>query len=81
MKSRLCQTSWYSDGNRSERKPESSATSLKNLATFYKRELDTAIDNVIGLIEPAMIVGLGIGVGVLVASVLLPMYSLSSAIS
>jgi type IV pilus assembly protein PilC len=54
---------------------------LKNLATFYKRELDTAIDNVIGLIEPAMIVGLGIGVGVLVASVLLPMYSLSSAIS
>lgn len=54
---------------------------LKNLATFYKRELDTAIDNVIGLIEPAMIVGLGLGVGVLVSSVLLPMYSLSSSIS
>jgi type IV pilus assembly protein PilC len=54
---------------------------LKNLATFYKRELDTAIDNVIGLIEPAMIVGLGLGVGILVSSVLLPMYSLSSAIS
>lgn len=54
---------------------------LKNLATFYKRELDTTIDNVIGLIEPAMIVGLGLGVGVLVSSVLLPMYSLSSAIS
>lgn len=54
---------------------------LKNLAVFYKRELDTTIDNVIGLIEPAMIVGLGIGVGILVASVLLPMYSLTSAIS
>lgn len=54
---------------------------LKNLATFYKRELDTTIDNVIGLIEPAMIVALGLGVGVLVSSVLLPMYSLSSAIS
>jgi type IV pilus assembly protein PilC len=54
---------------------------LKNLAVFYKRELDTAIDNVIGLIEPAMIVGLGLGVGVLVAAVLLPMYSLSDAIS
>ncbi len=54
---------------------------LKNLATFYKREVDTAIDNVIGLIEPAMIVGLGLGVGVLVASVLLPMYSLSSSIA
>lgn len=54
---------------------------LKNLATFYKRELDTTIDNVIGLIEPAMIVGLGLGVGILVSSVLLPMYSLSSSIS
>jgi type IV pilus assembly protein PilC len=39
---------------------------LKNLATFYRRELDTAIDSVIGLIEPAMIVSLGLGVGVLV---------------
>jgi type IV pilus assembly protein PilC len=54
---------------------------LKNLATFYKRELDTAIDSVIGLIEPAMIVGLGIAVAILVASVLLPMYSLSTAIA
>lgn len=54
---------------------------LKNLATFYKREVDTAIDSVIGLIEPAMIVGLGLAVGVLVSSVLLPMYSLSDSIS
>ncbi len=54
---------------------------LKNLAAFYRRELDTAIDNVIGLIEPAMIVALGLGVGVLVAAVLMPMYSLSSAIN
>jgi type IV pilus assembly protein PilC len=54
---------------------------LKNLATFYRRELDTAIDGVVGLIEPAMIVGLGLAVGVLVSSVLLPMYSLSSAIT
>jgi type IV pilus assembly protein PilC len=54
---------------------------LKNLAVFYKRELDTAIDNIIGLIEPAMIVGLGLGVGVLVSAVLLPMYKLSDSIS
>ncbi|MDB5260614.1 MAG: Type secretion system domain, type pilus assembly protein PilC [Candidatus Nomurabacteria bacterium] len=54
---------------------------LNNLAIFYKRELDTSIDRVIGLIEPAMIVSLGLGVGVLVSAVLLPMYSLSSAIS
>ncbi len=54
---------------------------LKNLAHFYKREVDDAIDAVIGLIEPAMIVSLGLGVGILVSAVLLPMYSLSSSIS
>ena len=53
---------------------------LKNLAMFYRRELDTAIDSMIGLIEPAMIVSLGMGVGVLVSAILLPMYSLSDAI-
>jgi type II secretory pathway component PulF len=53
---------------------------LKNLALFYRRELDTAIDSMIGLIEPAMIVGLGLGVGVLVSAILLPMYALTDAI-
>jgi type IV pilus assembly protein PilC len=53
---------------------------LKNLSNFYKREVDNAVDAVVGLIEPAMIVGLGLGVGVLVSAVLLPMYSLSSAV-
>lgn len=53
---------------------------LKNLALFYRRELDTAIDSMIGLIEPAMIVSLGIGVGVLVSAILLPMYALTDAI-
>ncbi len=54
---------------------------LKNLSNFYRRELDTAIDSMIGLIEPAMIVSLGVGVGVLVSAILLPMYSLTDAIS
>lgn len=54
---------------------------LKNLAAFYRRELDTSIDSVIGLIEPAMIVGLGLAVGVLVSSVLLPMYALGDAVN
>jgi type IV pilus assembly protein PilC len=53
---------------------------LKNLAAFYRRELETSIDTMIGLIEPAMIVSLGLGVGVLVSAVLLPMYSMSSQI-
>lgn len=53
---------------------------LKNLSVFYRRELENAIDSMIALIEPAMIVSLGIGVGVLVSAILLPMYALTDAI-
>lgn len=53
---------------------------LKTLATFYQREVNNAVDTLIGLIEPAMIVLLGLGVGTLLASVLMPIYNLTSAI-
>jgi type IV pilus assembly protein PilC len=52
---------------------------LKTLSNFYRREVNNAVDTLIGLIEPAMIVLLGAGVGVLLASVLMPIYNLSSA--
>ncbi len=52
---------------------------LKNLATFYKREVDIAIEGVIGLIEPIMIVGMGLMVGVLVVGILLPIFSLAQS--
>ncbi len=51
---------------------------IKTLANFYQREVNNAIDTLIGLIEPAMIVLLGLGVGVLLASVLMPIYSMTS---
>ncbi len=53
---------------------------LTTLAVFYQREVNNAVDTLIGLIEPAMIIMLGLGVGVLLASVLMPIYNLSSAI-
>ena len=53
---------------------------LTTLATFYRREVDNAVDTLIGLIEPVMIVMLGLGVGVLLASVLMPIYNLTSTI-
>ncbi len=53
---------------------------LKTLARFYQREVSTSVDTLVDLIEPIMIVGLGLGVGVLLASVLIPIYNLSSAI-
>ncbi len=53
---------------------------LKKIAIFYKREVDTAVDTLISLIEPAMIVLLGIGVGGVLASVLMPIYNLAGGI-
>lgn len=52
---------------------------LQTLARFYKREVDTAVDALIGLIEPALIILLAIGVGFLLTAVLMPIYNLSSA--
>ncbi|MCE9549087.1 type II secretion system F family protein [Candidatus Nomurabacteria bacterium] len=54
---------------------------LKTLGDFYKREVDDAIDTLVGLIEPAMIVILGLGVGILLVSILLPIYNLAGGIS
>ena len=54
---------------------------LKTLASFYKREVDDAVDTLVGLIEPVMIVVLGLGVGVLLTSILVPIYNIASSIS
>lgn len=53
---------------------------LTTLAQFYQREVNNAVDTLIGLIEPLMIVLLGLGVGTLLASVLMPIYNLTSSI-
>ncbi len=52
---------------------------LKSLSSFYQREVTGAVDTLVGLIEPVMIVALGIGVGVLLAAVLMPIYNIASA--
>lgn len=55
-------------------------TILDTLAKFYQREVINAVDTLVDLIEPAMIVLLGLGVAFLLASVLIPIYNISSAI-
>ncbi len=51
---------------------------LNTLAKFYQREVDNEVDTLVGLIEPAMIVMLGLAVGVLLTSVLVPIYNVAS---
>lgn len=50
---------------------------LEKLANFYARELDTTVANLVTLIEPIIIVVMGIGVVILILAILLPMYNLS----
>ncbi|MEK7604315.1 MAG: type II secretion system F family protein [Patescibacteria group bacterium] len=52
---------------------------LNTLAKFYNREVSNAVDTLVGLIEPMMIVLLGLGVGTLLAAVLIPIYNLAGA--
>lgn len=52
---------------------------LENIFNFYKTEAENDIQNLAQLIEPVLILLLGLGVGVLVAAVLLPIYSLVGA--
>jgi type IV pilus assembly protein PilC len=53
---------------------------LETLAKFYKREVDNAIESLLGMIEPAMIVLLGVGVGGLLTSVLIPIYDIATSV-
>lgn len=53
---------------------------LSTLSKFYRREVTNAVDTLVDLIEPIMIVLLGLGVGFVLASVLVPIYNISSAI-
>lgn len=52
---------------------------LDTMAKFYRREVNNAIDTLVGLIEPFLIVILALGVAVLLASVLLPIYNIASS--
>ncbi|MBU3968642.1 type II secretion system F family protein [Patescibacteria group bacterium] len=53
---------------------------LKTLSNFYRREVINAVDTLVSLIEPVMIVILAVGVGLLLASVLIPIYNISAGV-
>jgi type IV pilus assembly protein PilC len=53
---------------------------LKTLGRFYRREVDQAVDTIVALIEPIMIIVLGVGVGVLLVSVLMPIYNMTTGL-
>ncbi|HEY4487380.1 MAG TPA: type II secretion system F family protein [Candidatus Paceibacterota bacterium] len=52
---------------------------LQTMARFYRREVNNAVDTLVGLIEPFIIVTLAVGVAILLASVLVPIYNIASS--
>ncbi len=54
-------------------------TVLGRITDFYGREINNIIANLMSLMEPIIMVVLGIGVGLMVAAIILPMYQMASA--
>ena len=50
--------------------------SLMNVANFYEGEADNMVRNLSSLIEPVLIVILGIGVAILIFGIMMPIYSI-----
>ncbi len=56
-------------------------TMMEKIADFYDDEVDQAVKNLTDMIEPFMLVFLGVVVGGLVISMYLPIFSMAGAIS
>lgn len=50
---------------------------LSRISAYYTREVDDLVANLVELIQPALIIVIGIFVGLLFASILLPIYNLA----
>ncbi len=54
---------------------------LEKIANFYDEEVNTAVDTLTSIIEPVMIVVMGVGVGGMVVSMYLPMFKLINVVA
>jgi type IV pilus assembly protein PilC len=50
---------------------------LKKISTFYSQEVDAVVNNLSALVEPILIVFLGIGVAILLVAILMPIYNIA----
>lgn len=52
---------------------------LERITNFYGREISSMVSNLMVLMEPLIMVVMGVAVGIMVAAVILPMYNLASS--
>ena len=48
---------------------------LRKVAEFYDAEVESTVNNLTSLLEPMLTVVMGVGVGIMVISMYLPMFS------
>jgi type IV pilus assembly protein PilC len=53
---------------------------LSKLTDFYSREIENMVANLVSLIEPLIMIIMGVAVGGMVAAIILPMYSVATSI-
>ncbi len=53
---------------------------MSRIAVFYGREADAVVTNLVEILQPVLMIGIGTLVGLLFASVLLPLYKLTATI-
>lgn len=50
---------------------------LEDVADYYQEELNTAVKNLVAVLEPLMIIVMAIGIGMVAMAILLPMFNLA----
>jgi type IV pilus assembly protein PilC len=53
---------------------------LKNIERFYSREVKTMTDSMSSIIEPFLILFMGVGTAILVAAIIMPIYNMAGAV-
>jgi len=56
-------------------------TVLERLSNFYSREIDNLVEGLTALIEPLILIVMGVGVGGMVAAIMLPMFKVAQSIN
>jgi len=54
---------------------------LERVASFYEDEVDRSVANLMSLLEPLLLVFLGVTIGTIVVSMYLPMFTLISRLA
>lgn len=54
---------------------------LKQVASFYEEDLETANDQLKSLLEPLLIITLSVVVGTIILSIIMPMFELFNQIN